>query len=90
MRTTFNAISPFYSGIFTGLALAGVALGTVGAVRRIRARRLASHRAVVPAIDGVRPPDEVELAVTPPREANSIPHRVEGDIIDPLPVSQRW
>lgn len=88
MRYSINAVGPFSSGILTGLALAGVALLTVRAVRRVRARRLAP--VTVPVIDGVRPPDPILMSATPPPEANSFPNRVASDVGDPPPLSQRW
>ena len=81
--------SSFTSGIAVGLTLAGVALLTLEAARRTLSRR--SSTEPVSFIDGVRPPNGVELNVRPAEEANTTdPPRLESEADDFSPISQRW
>jgi hypothetical protein len=75
----------FFQGIGAGIGLAGVALLVVGAVRR-RQRETASEG----TIDGVRPPESVELAARPQEEANTLHVLLESEGPDPVVVSERW
>ena len=90
MRSGLHANYGFFGGVAVGLALAGVTLLTVAAVRRARSRRrMASEH--VAFIDGVRPPNEVELDVRPAAEANSMAEpRLESEAPDVPILSQRW
>ena len=73
-----------------GLTLAGVTLLTAEAARRARARRTAGPTA--PVIDGVHPPNGPELDARPAEEANASeqPPRLESEIPEFSPMSQRW
>jgi hypothetical protein len=78
----------FFGGLVVGLASAGVAILSFGGIRRIRARR--TPEPVRPVIDGARPIDPVKLAARPAEEASMMPPRLESEIEDPEPFSQRW
>lgn len=80
----------FAVGVGVGLALAGVAVFTVEALRRVQTRRRMAHEHVL-SIDGVHAPRAPELAARPAEEANAaeIP-RLESEAPDVSLMSQRW
>lgn len=79
----------FAGGVAVGLGAAAVAIWTVQARRRARAR--AMEREHVRVIDGTAPESEVALALRPQEEASTAPPgRLESEIIEPAPESQRW
>jgi hypothetical protein len=87
MRDTITGADGFLGGVVVGLAAAGVTALVVGAVRRARYSRTEHEQHF---IDGVRPPNDVELAAAPTREGNAYPRRLESESFDPPNASQRW
>ena len=84
-----HPLASFASGITLGLAAAGVTFVAIRAAkRRAGARRERSRPH--PVIDGAKPIDPVELTLGPPPEALSSAPRLESEIEDPPPFSQRW
>ena len=89
MRFDRHTKEGFLGGVVVGLAAFGVTLLTVGAVRRMLARK--NFDEPLPRfIDGVHPPTEVELDTRPPSEANAPVRRLESEMVDFQPLSQRW
>ena len=82
--------SSFLQGIGAGAALAGVALLVVGAVRRARRETAAAAERDKSRIDGVHPPETVELAARPQEEANARRTRLESEGPDAAFAGQRW
>jgi hypothetical protein len=86
MNTRSRARSPFLSGFSTALVLVGVAWLTTRLVRRGR-----RGEDVSPIIDGVRPPDSVEVAVQPQAEGRSLDDEpLASEAVEVTPESQRW
>lgn len=92
MRTDIQLTPGFVAGLGLGLALAGVTVLTVGATRRMRARRMEARAAEhVPVIDGVHAPEPPALDARPAEEANALEiPRLESEALDVAPMSQRW
>lgn len=80
----------FLAGLVVGLAGAGVAFAAIGAGRRRRARPEKTDDRLV--IDGARAADPIALSVQPGTEANSSgpAARLESEVVDVSPLSQRW
>jgi hypothetical protein len=91
MRSGFRLNPAFLGGVVLGLILGGVTLLSAEAMRRIRARRDRNDQHV-PFIDGVHPPNDVELHARPAEEANAHenPPRLVSEIPEFSPLSQRW
>ncbi|MBX3208614.1 MAG: hypothetical protein KF764_26510 [Labilithrix sp.] len=89
MRSDLRENQVFAGGVAVGIVLAGVTFLSVEAVRRLRTRRACTAR--VSFIDGVHPPNEVELEVRPAEEANAAdPPRLVSEMPEFSPLSQRW
>jgi hypothetical protein len=90
MRSGLELNPGFLGGVVVGLMLACVTLLTAGAARRARSGRTGSER--IPFIDGVHPPCEAELDARPAEEAmaSDQPPRLESEIPEFSPMSQRW
>ncbi len=88
MRSVDLRSPSFLGGLTVGLALSGVAFLISRAAKRrtSTAVREPAH----PVIDGARPIDPVALMVGPPIEAGISTVRLESEIDDVAPVSQRW
>lgn len=87
-----RAITAFERGFLGGVATAALSIGvtllTVGAVKRLRDRRVTGTPIGIDSI----PPREVELSAQPAPEANtgeSAP-RLAGELDDVMLPSQRW
>jgi hypothetical protein len=84
-----HPVASFATGITLGLAAAGVAFVAARAAER-RSLRLRERARAHPVIDGARPIDPVELTVGPPPESRQSAPRLESEMEDPEPFSQRW
>ena len=90
MRSEIQLNPGFVAGLGLGLALAGVTVLTVGATRRMRARRMEMQEHV-PIIDGVHAPETPALDARPAEEGNTLEiPRLESEAPDVAPTSQRW
>ena len=88
-----RAIKGFERGFLGGAVTAALAVGvtvfTVGAVRRMRERRITGTPIGIDSI----PPKEVELGATPAPETNPTADtapRLESEMDDIMLPSQRW
>lgn len=86
MRSVALHSPSFLGGLTVGLALSGVAVLIARAAQRRGERRELVH----PVIDGAKPIDPVALTVGPPIETAVTTVRLESEIEDVPPVSQRW
>jgi hypothetical protein len=76
----------FIQGIGAGVALVGVALVVVEAIRRARHDTADEHELL---IDGIHPPGSVELAARPQEEVNAR-MGLESEGSDPVREAERW
>lgn len=86
MRRVDLRTPSFLGGLALGLAASGVALFTIRAAKRRSKGPEPKH----PVIDGAKPIDPVALSVRPPEESSVSTLRLESEIEDVPPVSQRW
>ncbi len=87
MRSVDVRSPSFLGGLTVGLALSGVAVLIARASKRRAPRPEPVHH---PVIDGAKPIDPVALTVGPPFEGTATVVRLESEIEDVPPVSQRW
>ena len=86
MKHAISSTDGFVAGIVVGLGTAAVAALAIGAVwRRGYARHEHPHM-----IDGINPPNDVELALTPAPEGNTTPRRLASESVDVPETTQRW
>lgn len=88
MRTFNKFESGFLGGLASVVLATGVTVLVVGAVKRLRERRVIAANTF--SADSV-PPNPVELATQPAPEANaSESPRLESEMNDVMIPSQRW
>lgn len=89
----------FSLGLIVGLVASCTAALVVGARNRHTFRKLVGSPAArrdakvippYPVIDGVAPLDPIALSVRPPEEVSPPSVRLESEMEDPPPLSQRW
>lgn len=91
MRSTILENQAFLQGAIAGLALAGVAIVTYEAGRRVlRSRENRLRTADRALIDGARPINPIDLDLQQPPETRSTARRLESEGPDAAHVSQRW
>ena len=93
MRSRILTNQLFLQGVVTGCAFVGVALLTVGALRRLSRRlgeRDVARFADRTVIDGARAINPVDLDLQSPPETRSTSRRLESEAPDAATVTQRW
>jgi len=89
MRANYAFERGFVGGAVTAVLAVGVTLLTVGAVKRMRNRRITGTPIGIDSI----PPNEAELGAAPAPEANPAKDtapRLESEMDDVMVPSQRW